>query len=348
MAGVSLSRHHLEREAPQLLALVGLAAALYLGAAAGMAYIAGFAAVYHRLLHPAWWWLPVSLGAIALSFVGYYFGYQGVGQVEDGPTDLGPGDRLAVVAAGFGGFLAHGGAALDRFVLRAAGASKHEARVRVAFLAGLEHGVLAFPASAAAIYLLATGGRRPPHDFTFPWAIAPWIGFALAFWAAERYRRRFHGRGGWRERLGILLDTAHLVRVTLRHPLRYWQPLGGMLFFWLCDMFALWAAIAAFGFRMNGASEMVAFGTAMIVTRRTGPLGGAGILMAALPPTLWYSGAPWAPAMLGVFAYRFFTLWLPLPFSFLAIPRLRDLAQRRDALPAEETEEEEEEPALQR
>jgi hypothetical protein len=70
--------------------------------------------------------------------------------------------------------------------------------------------------------------------------------------------------------------------------------------------------------------------------------------MAALPPTLWQSGAPWAPAVLGVFAYRFFTLWLPLPFSFLAIPKLRDLGRESGALPSEETEEEEEEPAIQR
>lgn len=343
-----LSRHHLEREAPELLGLVALAMALYLAAATAMAWIAGFHNVYHHLLQPTWWWLPASLGAIALSFVGYYFGYQGVASVESGPVDLSTDERLAVVAAGFGGFLAHGGAAVDRFVMRAAGASKREARVRVALLAGLEHGILAFPCSAAAIYLLATGQRKPPLDFLLPWAIAPWIGFAIAFWAAERYREGLRGRSGWREKVSILLDTVHLVRAMFRHPVRYGASLAGMLLFWLCDMFALWAAIAAFGFRMNGAATMVAFGTAMIVTRRTGPLAGAGILMAALTPTLWYSGAPWAPAMLGVFAYRFFTLWLPLPFSFLALPKLREIGRRSDELPAEETEAEEKEPALHR
>lgn len=343
-----LSRSHLERQAPELIGLVALALVLYLIAAAGMAWIAGFDAVYHRLLHPVWWWLPVSLGAIALSFVGYYFGYRAIGRVESGPVELSTDEELAVVGAGFGGFLAHGGSAIDRFVMRAGGASKREARVRAALLAGLEHAVLAFPCSAAAIYTLAVGLPKPPDDMKYPWSIAPWIGFAIAFWAAERYRKQLRGRGKWHERLAILLDTAHLIRTMFRQPLRYWSSLGGMLFFWLCDMFALWAAIAAFGFRMNGAAEMVAFGTAMIVTRRTGPLAGAGILMAALPPTLWYCGAPWAPAMLGVFAYRFFTLWLPLPFSFLALPKLRELGRRSGELPPEETEAERKEPALQR
>jgi hypothetical protein len=126
-----------------------------------------------------------------------------------------------------------------------------------------------------------------------------------------------------------------------------------MLLYWLADMWALWAGMAAFGFRMNGASEMVAFGTAMIVTRRTGPLGGAGILGVALAPTLWYSGAPWAAAVLGTFSYRFFAVWLPQPLSFLMLPRLRRLLEdspEADAPTAAEGEagKRTDEPALQR
>src|SRR5579884_858466 len=236
------SRHHLENEAPKLLGLVGVAALLYLGAGVGMAYVAGFGAVRRTLEHPTWWWLPVSLAGVALSFVGYYFGYRSIGKVEGGPDDLATRARLAVVAAGFGGFLAHGGSALDDFVMRGA---------------------------------------------------------------------------------------------------------GGMVLFWICDMFALWAALAAFGYQMNIAAEMIAFGTAMIVTRRTGPLGGAGILMCALPPTLWQCGVPWAPAVLGTFAWRFFTLWAPMPFSFLALPTLRALGETSQETPGEGTHEDEEEPALQ-
>ncbi len=98
-----------------------------------------------------------------------------------------------------------------------------------------------------------------------------------------------------------------------------------MLLFWLGDMWALWMAMAAFGFRTNAATVMVAFGTAMIVTRRTGALGGAGILGVALAATLWYCGAPWAAAVLGTFSYRFFAIWLPQPLSFVMLPRLRRL-----------------------
>lgn len=313
-----------------------------------MASIAGFAGVRHAIERPSWGWLAASLGAVVLSFVGYYFGYRGVGQVEDGPMDLEPRERLAAVAAGFGGFLAHGGSAIDRFVMRFAGASQRETKVRVGLLAGFEHGVLTVPGTTAAVALLAEGARRPPLDFLIPWAVGPALGFAVAFRAAGRYRERLRGREGWRGRLSILLDTAQLVRELGRHPVRHGDALAGMLLFWLADMFSLWAAMAAFGYRMNGAAEVIGFGTAMIVTRRTGPLGGAGILMAALPPTLWQCGAPWVPAVLGTFAYRFFTLWLPMPFSFAAVPKLRQLGRESGELPEEETEAEQAEPAVSR
>jgi hypothetical protein len=138
-----------------------------------------------------------------------------------------------------------------------------------------------------------------------------------------------------------------------RDPLRYAPALAGMLLYWLGDMWALWMATAAFGFRMNAATSMVAFGTAMIVTRRTGPLGGAGILGVALAATLWYCGTPWTAAVLGTFSYRFFAVWLPQPLSFLMLPRLRRLLETSpdaDAPTAAESDagERTDEPALQR
>jgi hypothetical protein len=334
-----------DRSGAQLAELVALAAVLFLGAAAGMAWIAGFDGIRKALERPGWPWLGASLALVALSFVGYYLGYRGVTEVEDGPTMPSTGSRLAVVVAGFGGFLVRGGSALDDFALRSAGASEREAKVRVTMLAGLEHGTLGIPCSVAAIVLLATGVGKPPLDFTIPWAVIPAVGFAVAFWLAERHRDSLRWRTGWHGKLGVFLDAVHLIRVMFCRG-RHLPAVAGMVLFWVSDMLALWAAIAAFGFRMNVASTAVAFGTAMIVTRRTGPLGGAGILMAAVPPTLWVSGAPWVPAVLGTLAYRVFTLWLPMPLAFAALPRLRELGHETEQ-PAEAPEPvEEKEPAL--
>jgi hypothetical protein len=323
-----LSHHHVGAKPHRLALLTASAAALYVAGGVGLAYVAGFGRVWHVAQHPSWPWLAASLGGVLAAFVGYYFGYRGIGKIEGGPDDLSHVDRLAVVAAGFGGFLAHGGTGIDRIVMRAAGGTKREAQVRVTLLGGLEHLILAIPCSAAAIVLLVEGSRKPPLDFTIPWAVGPAVGFGLAYWAAERYRVGLRRRKGWRAKLSILLDAAHLIGAMFRHPLQYGRALSGMLLYWLGDMWALWAGMAAFGFRMHGATEMVAFGTAMIVTRRTGPLGGAGILGVALAATLWYCGAPWTAAVLGTFSYRFFALWAPQPLSFLMLPRLRRLLAR--------------------
>ena len=344
-----LSHSHVWARAHRLLLLTVLAAVLYVGAGVALAYVAGFSEVWHAVQHPHWPWLALSLALVVLAFAGYYFGYRGVGKIEGGPDDLSHADRLAVVAAGFGGFLAHGGTGMDRVVMRAAGGSKREAKVRVTLLGGLEHLILAIPCSAAAIVLLVEGRRTPPLDFTIPWAVGPAVGFGIALWAAERYRERLRRRRGWRGKLSIVFDATHLIGAMLLHPVRYARALSGMLLYWLGDMWALWAALAAFGFRMHGPTLMVAFGTAMIVTRRTGPLGGAGILDAALAATLWYCGAPWVAAVLGTFSYRFFAIWLPQPLSFLMLPRLRRLLDdTEDADAPTSRGKKSREPALQR
>jgi uncharacterized membrane protein YbhN (UPF0104 family) len=322
-----LDHHHVGAKPHRLVLLTALAALLYLAGGLAMAYVAGFGDVWQAVQHPEWQWLAACVGGVVLAFVGYYFGYCGVGSVEDGPDDLPHIDRLAVVAAGFGGFLAHGGTGIDKDVMRAAGGSSREAKVRVALLGGLEHGILAIPCSVAAMVLLFEGIRTPPLDFTIPWAVGPWVGFAVAYWAAEKYRARLRRRGGWRQKLSLVLDATHLVGTMFRKPRCYWRAIAGMLLYWLGDMWALWMGMAAFGYRMNAATTMVAFGTAMIVTRRTGPLGGVGILDVALAATLWYCGAPWVSAVLGTYAYRFFAVWLPQPLSFLMLPRLRRLLE---------------------
>jgi hypothetical protein len=46
-----------------------------------------------------------------------------------------------------------------------------------------------------------------------------------------------------------------------------------------------------------------------------------------LPLTLWDSGAPLAAAAAGVFAYRFFNLWVPLPPAVLSLPTLRRIGR---------------------
>ena len=52
---------------------------------------------------------------------------------------------------------------------------------------------------------------------------------------------------------------------------------------------------------------------------------------------LWYSGAPLAAAVVGVFAYRILVLWLPLPVALASLPTLRTMGERRIAQVFERT-----------
>lgn len=323
---LSLSGHLVHTRRAGLVSWTVLAAALQLAAVLGLTYVVGWHAIRGALEHFDWVWLPVVAAALAVAFVGYYFGYRGIYRVDDGPQ-LSPAQLRAVVAAGFGGFLAHSGSALDDYALRAAGADRREAKVRVVALAGLEHGVLALGGCAAGIAVLSQGLSRPPADFSTPWAVIPVPGFLLAFWLANRYRDRLRGRAGWRDQLGIFLDSIYLIRMMFRHPVRRGAALGGMALFWAADIFAAWAGLATFGFRMGWAGFVVGFATGLVYTRRTGPLGGAGVLGLVLPVTVWYSGAPFATAIAGIFCYRVLSVWLPFPFSLASLPRLRRMGE---------------------
>ena len=325
----SLSISYVNRRAVKIAELVLLAFGLDVAAAAGLSYVAGFHSVYQRLgdFSPIWL-VPVAAG-ITLSFVGYYFSYKQTYRTEGGPG-LPKRDLRALVVAGFGGFFAHGGAKMDQYALQGAGASEREAKVRVSVLGGLEHGALGIIGTAAGVAALLIVRTRPPLDFQYPWTVIPIPGMLLAFWLAERYRERLHGEQGWRDKLGIFLDSIHLIKHMFANPRRDAAGPAGMLVFWLAELGATWSALAAFGFRMNVASFALGFLTGAVFTRRTGPLAGAGILMLCLPVTIWYSGAPWGAAIAGLFVVRFLSFWMPLPFSVASLPTLRSIAQTEE------------------
>ncbi len=340
------SHHYLHTRLGPLTLLIGAAAVLQLAAGAGLGYVAGFSAIRDVLRAFDWVWMVPVVIALLVSFVGYYFAYAGIYRVDAGPTKLSASQLRGVVLAGFGGFLAHGGGALDTYALEAAGADERDAKARVSCLGGMEHGMLSLIGTVAAVVLLTMGLTVPPLDFTLPWAVIPVPGFLLAFWLAERYRDRVRTAPGWQGQLGIFLDGIHLVRGLFRHPKTYAAGLLGMTAFWVAESFMGWSALAAFGLRMNWAQFIIGFGTGMVFTRRTGPLAGAGVLDLILPVTVWASGAPFATAVVGLFVYRAVSLWLPMPFSLARLPQLRDMG-RRPGLPAGGPVSVPEEPALQ-
>jgi uncharacterized membrane protein YbhN (UPF0104 family) len=304
-----------------LVVTTGVAALLFLAALALMSLIAGWGEVTGRLDLRLSFWFAVAFAAEAASFAAYVFAYRSVAAIEQGPQ-LSLREATALVAFGFGAFLAKGGAALDSRALATSEGGEHEGEVRVMALDALEHAPLAPAACAASITLLAYGSRTPGLDFTIPWATLVPLGAVLAF-VGVRHRDRFLGREGWRGKLGQVLESIRILFQLAREWRLHWPAFLGATVYWAGDVVCLWACLQPFGAAPRFAAIVLAHAVGYSLTRRTLPFAGAGIVEVLMPLTLVAAGAPFAGAILGVIAYRIFNLWLPLVPAAAALPHLR-------------------------
>jgi uncharacterized membrane protein YbhN (UPF0104 family) len=297
---------------------VAAAAFCFLAVLGGLAAIAGWHQVADNLRPRLSWWFALALLAETASFCGYVLCYRAVAHIRNGPR-LSWAESTRLVAAGFGAFLAKGGAALDAEALRPPGSDKAEGEARVLALDALEHAPLAPAACAASIALLAQGSRKPPLDFTIPWATLVPLGAALAY-IGVRHRQRFKGKTGWRRWLCQVLYGIELLFELATDLRSNWPAFVGATVYWAGDVICLWACLQPFGAAPAVAAIVIAHAAGYVLTRRTLPLAGAGIVELLMPLTLTAAGAPLTGAILGVLAYRIFNLWLPLIPALLAQP----------------------------
>ena len=309
-----------------LAALVAVAALLSGAALLGVAWAAGFAAVWRLLLHPHWEWMAVALGAELLAYLGYTFAYRDAARAEGG-AELETQKAAALVATGFGVFLQGGGFALDREALRRSGLSADEARKRVLALGALEYAVLA-PATTVAATLVFFRTRGVSWSLTLPWMIGVPVGASLAL-LALRHRRRLERPNGWRAALGRGLAAIDLVFCIIRSPRTFGLGLAGITAYWIGDISCLWAALHIFDAHTPPTSQLVlGYATGYAITRRALPLGGAGIVEALLPFALGWVAISLPKAFLAVVMYRAVNLWLPMIPALAAIPALARLQSR--------------------
>ncbi len=308
-----------------MVVLTAIVVLLSSGAALGVASIAGFSRVLHRLSQFDPLWIAALVGGITCAFIGYRAAFDRV--VWGGePRDLDVRQRLGVVAAGFGAFVHRGGTAIDRYVMRFSGHARREVDVRISALQSLEMTPIAVGACTAAFVTLIIGGpNRPPFGYALPWAIGPLVGAPLALWLVHRYRRRFGQVGGKWYWPGVFLEGLWRLETGLLHDRRRRAALLGMTMFTAAELFTVWAAMAAFGYHMSGSGLVLGYGVGYVVSRRSAPLGGAGVIDVLLMLALMQAGAPIAAAVVGTFTYRFFSLWCWVPVSIAALSSVRRL-----------------------
>lgn len=318
-------RRHLDYDRRHLVGFVAIGGLLACGALAGVAWAAGFDRIGDVLQRPSWVWFPAALGGEIVAYAGYTLAYREVAGVQ--PL-LRPRlrDSLAVVATGFGMFIARGGLSADFEALQDHCNDEAVARTRVLGLGMLEYAILA-PVTCAVACLLLVSGSSIPSGFTMPWAIGVPAGFLFAL-ALHARRRWFVTERGWRSRVATALDAVAVLRSLARTPRQGFLAAFGMGLYWVGDAFCLWACLHGFlgGHPIAVSTLIIGYATGYALSRRTLPLAGAGVVEALLPFALLWVSLPLAAAMLAVLAYRFFNLWLPLLPAVLGFRHLRGAA----------------------
>lgn len=304
--------------------------------ALALASYAGWPRVLHLLYaRHSWAWLGVCLLGELIAYLGYVLSVRDVARVDAGP-DLDAVASTQTVVAGFGVFAAtrsSGGFAVDYWAFRKAGAGRRDAVTRVLALGLLEYIVLGVAAVVASLLLFFHLDGWANHGTTLPSLVfVPLI--AIAIWTTSpkrvhRLKRPPKGRGRVRTLLADTVEGASKVRKLVTNPREHGLALVGMLLYWAGDILCLWAALRLVGGKHLTISELIlAYSGGYVLTRRSLPAGGAGLVEVALTLTLHWMGLGLVPALTGVVIYRLFNFWLPIVPALVLLPTIRELRSR--------------------
>ena len=228
--------------------------------------------------------MAAALLGVAFSWLGYYSG----AGIHRFPEDRICPARARSDSRGWFRFLfVQGRTCRGRLCDEAGGYRRRVAKVRVNALKSLEHAPIAVGTCIASIFLLASVERAahrstsagPGQSAQYPVAPSPS--------PCGGYRKRlWDQKGQVKQALGIALDGIWLLREMAIGGKSRGLPFFGMTLFWGADIFALWAALEAFSGGISFAGIILGYAVGYVLTRRSAPLGGAGLIDLILPPCL--------------------------------------------------------------
>ncbi len=276
-------------------------------------------------------WIGLIAGAELLAYPAYMLAYRKIASVH-GHAPLALPLVARIVVAGFGPFAIGGGFGIDRQALEAIHEDEHSARVRVLALGALEWAVLAPTTCVVAIVFLAQGANILP-SLLWPWAIGVPVGFGFGLWASspKRIERMSRIRGKRREWLARTLEGLGVLHNLIRNPSVYAEAWLGTAFYWAADITAFYGGLRAFGLDPSVGKVILAYATGYAATRRSLPLGGAGVTEVLMTYSLYWVRLPLAPALGAVVAYRLFNFLLAAMPALIAHRQLEPMlaASRR-------------------
>lgn len=280
-------------------------------------------------------WIALIAGAEFLAYPAYILAYRSIADLH-GRAPMALLVVARAVVAGFGPFAIGGGFGIDRQVLEAVHEDDRSARVNVIALGILEWAVLAPIAWVVSVVLLATGANILP-SLLWPWAVAVPLGLGAALWAsspqrAQRLATRFGGRRP--DRLARLLEGVGVLHTLLRNPREYAAAWVGTGLYWAADIGAFYGGLRTFGLSPGIGKVIIAYATGYAATRRSLPLGGAGVTEVLMTYSLYWVRLPLAPSLAAVVAYRAFNFLLAATPGLIAHHQLQPLIARARRWPA--------------
>ncbi len=287
-------------------------------------------ALWHALERFQPSWAIAAIVAELVAYAGYILAYrETVLTTEDSPRPTFA-QTVQLVVAGFGPSVASGGFAFDRRALRALHYTRRRARIQVLGLAVIEYLLLA-PAACICALILALGSRRASPLLTWPWIIGVPVGFLFGWWATHprivNYFKRSHGRiQSW---IADLLGGVEILRSVAQRPIEHLAAIVGVALYWTAEIVCLGFALRCFGVEISVPALILAYATGYAASRRSLPLGGAGMIEALLTISLIAVHVRAAPALIAVLGYRVLNFLIPMLLGLLVHYSLGSLLDAR-------------------
>jgi uncharacterized membrane protein YbhN (UPF0104 family) len=292
------------------IATSALATAIAAVAVLAIARITGADAVGRAFDHIQPQWIGLVAGAELITYPAYMLAYRSIARL-DGHARLELPLVARIVVAGFGPFALGGGFGIDKQALQALDEDEDSARRRVVALGTIEWVMLAPLACVVAIMLLVEGAHVMP-SLLWPWALGVPAGFGAALWVTTDQRLEWISQvwGGRLRTVACSLEGVAMMRVLVARAREFRGAWLGIGLYWAADIFAFYGALRMFGLNLGALDVVIAYSTGYAATRRSLPLGGAGITEFLMTYSLYWLRTPLAPALAAVLAYRLFNFLL--------------------------------------
>ena len=185
-------------------------------------------------------------------------------------------------------------------------------RAKVIYLGLWEYAALAPVILVAAVYAYLF--KLMPSQISLPWIFGVPAG-AIIFYLLLTLRGYFHNHPKTLKTLNVI----HQMFVE-DNPTHKFILLSGMALYWLGEILSVYGALKLFDINLGWVPLLIAYASGYLITRRSLPLGGAGVILLTLSLTLHVVGLALPVAVLAATTYQIMNLIIPMIYRRLLPP----------------------------